>query len=456
MNGKPDLKRLYSFNQSTLQPPVVIIHGAFGSKLSDDQGNEVWPGSISKLLFGKYLDLAQKIIPGTLKPKSKYSPYAVVDEVSGIDFYGKIIETLRDTGGYKQSSPGEPNPELEKRYYIFTYDWRQSIAENAVKLDEFIDKIRDDYVLPKGNKVPVDIVAHSMGGLLTRYFVRYGRQGLPADDLSEKAVVPPTFAGAEKLRRVILLGTPNMGSVKGLRYFIGGAKIGVNTIPPEALLTMPGAYGLLPHPKRRWLINRNGKKLRGRLYTVNFWRTHQWSIFDPEVRDRIASRFKSPEEGEKQLRVLEQFFEKQLKRGQQFHYAISHQPKHDQSGKPRPKVQYIVFGGDCTPTTARGVIEEDKGKDIIRWQPDEIKHPKPGVNYERLMLEPGDGSVTKPSLLGTLTLNPGAVSQSVIPIAYSLFLCEEHDALTGNISFQDNLLNTLLRSDQILSMDHSE
>ena len=30
------------------------------------------------------------------------------------------------------------------------------------------------------------------------------------------------------------------------------------------------------------------------------------------------------------------------------------------------------------------------------------------------------------------------------PLAYSLFLCEDHEHLTGNINVQDNLLNVLL------------
>ena len=30
------------------------------------------------------------------------------------------------------------------------------------------------------------------------------------------------------------------------------------------------------------------------------------------------------------------------------------------------------------------------------------------------------------------------------PIAYWFFLCEHHARLTGNVSFQDNLLNVLL------------
>ena len=65
------------------------------------------------------------------------------------------------------------------------------------------------------------------------------------------------------------------------------------------------------------------------------------------------------------------------------------------------------------------------------------------------MLEPGDGRVTKPSLLARETLDPSApqLDESFLPVAYWFFLCEQHDRLTSNVSFQDNLLNVLLSRD---------
>jgi len=63
------------------------------------------------------------------------------------------------------------------------------------------------------------------------------------------------------------------------------------------------------------------------------------------------------------------------------------------------------------------------------------------------MLEPGDGSVTKPSLLARNSLSPTSMKAGTIPLAYPMFLCEEHSQLTGNINFQDNLLNILLEQE---------
>ena len=81
--------------------------------------------------------------------------------------------------------------------------------------------------------------------------------------------------------------------------------------------------------------------------------------------------------------------------------------------------------------------------------PHEMSNPRPEVDYDALLLEPGDGSVTKASLLGRDNLDPGIARHkySFFPLDYAFLLCEEHNSLTGNISFQDNLLNTLLSRD---------
>lgn len=76
--------------------------------------------------------------------------------------------------------------------------------------------------------------------------------------------------------------------------------------------------------------------------------------------------------------------------------------------------------------------------------PDEIVEPLPGIDYENLMLGPGDGSVTKHSFLARDEIQGEFVSSGNFPIEYAVFVCEKHKHLTGNITFQENLLNSLL------------
>ena len=105
-----------------------------------------------------------------------------------------------------------------------------------------------------------------------------------------------------------------------------------------------------------------------------------------------------------------------------------------------------MFGGDCNPTPARIVIEDVGDESHVRLWPDEIRAPREGVDYEALMLEPGDGSVTKASLLARSTLDPSIPRHrfSDFPLDYSVMFCEDHGQLTGNLTFQDNLLHILL------------
>ena len=99
------------------------------------------------------------------------------------------------------------------------------------------------------------------------------------------------------------------------------------------------------------------------------------------------------------------------------------------------------------------LVEELKGESVLRLYPNQVRHRLAGVDYDKLMLEPGDGRVTKPSLFARESLDPSVPRHrySFFPLDHSILLCESHDSLTGNISFQNNLLNILLTHDQPLT-----
>ncbi len=435
----PDLHRLYMESKMVNdQPPVVFIHGVLGSKLREEKGGgDLWLGGLDRILLSEYEELAYKIDPDTLEPtKSSIHAYTIADDAVGKDFYGKIVRTLGDAGGYQRAEIGKTVNPRQKNFYVFFYDWRQDNVKTAGQLADFIDQIREDYKQPD---MKVDIVAHSMGGLITRYYIRYGRQDVVNDNDFDKKI---NMYGGERVRRVVLLGTPNLGSTKTLNRFINGVKIGLKRIGTETLATMPSLYQLFPHPLNDWLITNEGKPLQRDLYDVRIWRSFQWSIFDPLVRERILSRFDSGEEGQNYLATLESYFEKHLERARRFVWSLT-------VDLPESHPNLIVFGGGCTLTSARIIVEEIEGESHIRLYPEEVVNKIEGVDYDALMLEPGDGSVTKASLLGRNVLDPSIKRHkySFFPLDYSLILCEKHNSLTGNINFQDNLLNALLSRD---------
>ncbi|HEY5307031.1 MAG TPA: hypothetical protein VIK97_00850, partial [Casimicrobiaceae bacterium] len=353
----------------------------------------------------------------------------VTDMALGHDFYGQLLSTLQRYGGYKRGVPGEAMAAGKRRYYVYAYDWRQDNVESARGLERLIEAIRRDYRDPA---LKVDIIAHSMGGLIARYYLRYG----PVDvlDGTEQLV---TLYGTSRVRKLILLGTPNMGSASSLHAFLVGEPVVFRSIPQEVLATLPSGYQLFPHPLVTWLIDTKGKIRDDDLFNSETWQRYRWSIFDPAVVARIRAA-RGPD-ADAYLVALRRYFEFRLERARRFLWALS-------TPEPATPIRYVLFGGDCELTPARLAIEDVGGIPVARLNPDGIRNRLPGVAYDELMLEPGDGLVTKPSILARETLDPSSPQNedSFIPIAYWFFLCEHHDQLTGNVNFQDNLLNVLL------------
>ena len=431
---KPDLARLYKTKPSQHQhPPVILLHGIMGSKLREAGTlDELWFGNLSTLLFSNYESIRLEIDPETLEPEeNQVEPFAIADKAAGTDYYNAIIQTLTNYGGYQLTDINTPADNLDRKMYVFTYDWRHDNVKSARKLHHFIQQIKQDHNNPD---LKVDLVAHSMGGLISRYYLRYG-----TTDVLNDNDFPINQQGAEHVRRVILLGTPNLGSVGSVHSFITGLRIGLRTIPTEVLATMPSIYQLFPHNINSWVINIDGETLDRDVFDRHIWERFQWSIFDPKVRARIVSKFEDTDTGQAYLETLENYFEKHIERARRFLWSLT-------VPIDNPQYELIVMGGDCDLTPARLLIEEVKGESVTRLKPSEIRKPKPGVDYEALMLEPGDGTVTKASLLARDVLDPTIERHkySFFPIDYPIFLCEDHGTLTSNINFQDNLLNIVL------------
>lgn len=67
--------------------------------------------------------------------------------------------------------------------FEFDYDRRRSLDESAVRFGRFLKQLARFIKAYRPYRAPLrfDVVAHSMGGLLLRYFLRYGTQYLAYD-----------------------------------------------------------------------------------------------------------------------------------------------------------------------------------------------------------------------------------------------------------------------------------
>jgi pimeloyl-ACP methyl ester carboxylesterase len=416
------------------QPPLIVIPGAFGSRLLDTRsGREIWPRSSAKLLFSSYKGLEVEIDEDTLAPASgAIRPYGVFRQGLGRDFYGQILDTLEGPGGYWRRRPGDPVQPGQKNYYVYLYDWRLDNVAALPGLHQLIEQIRHDYDEPH---LRVDILAHSNGGLLARYYARFGTR-----DHLDATHADPSYAGAPAIRRLLLVGTPNLGSMQPVLSHVRGEEMGLRKIPAEVVATISGAPQLMPHPALPWLLDRRGDVIDKGVFEIETWRSLKWSIFDPDVRRRTIHRKGGGAAGRRYLHTLEAYLERQLVRGRNFMLLMSMATDHRD-------VKPFIYGADCDATVARLIVEDVRGKMLAREHPVKMVRPVAGVDYKDLIHDPGDAVVTRDSLLGRsghgLELISGYDAPPALTVSCTVLLCEQHQFLTGNPTFQNNLLHTL-------------
>jgi triacylglycerol esterase/lipase EstA (alpha/beta hydrolase family) len=139
----------------------------------------------------------------------------------------------------------------QRRFYLFEYDWRQDNVQSAQALHHFLNQIRVDH---KDPNLKFNSVTHSMGGLVVRYFARYSS----VDVLSDNDF-PVGNVGNDNIRRLVLLGTPSLGSAPALQNLIQGMSIGINDILIECMDSASTQLGHSARGIRRRLSSDTGE-----------------------------------------------------------------------------------------------------------------------------------------------------------------------------------------------------
>ena len=252
--------------------PVIVIHGFQGSNLKNSKtGTNLWGefksidvvyGNDEKLrqlchpmAKGKKLgELNDDVVPdGILKSVKVQIMGMTVEAIA----YGNLIKTLI-YGGYQPESLPLAKRKHFNSLFEFAYDWRRDLPYNSKMLDKFINE-KKTYIQRKYNElygikdfnVQFDIIAHSMGGLLSRYYLRYGAEDLPEDGTIPKI----TWAGSKHLDTVIIAGTPNAGYLDTFLEMIKGSEI-LNFSPA----TLPTYYQMLPAPSTKSILYSESNK----------------------------------------------------------------------------------------------------------------------------------------------------------------------------------------------------
>lgn len=139
------------------------------------------------------------------------------------DIYGGLVEELVNNNGYVESTS----------LFVFAYDWRLDLRDTKSLLNTEVESI-----LASTHSDQLDIVAHSMGGLLAKQYIHdYGNT---------------------KIRKLVTVGVPHLGSVDALEVLTYGTDFGINSWWPNLIITidrvkelaknMLSVYNLLPSP----------------------------------------------------------------------------------------------------------------------------------------------------------------------------------------------------------------
>lgn len=448
----PDFGAIYDTAAAGIgasRTPVVVIPGILGSKLVDGQtGKKVW-GSFT---FGAAdadtpegaRMLALPMRPGAPLRELRDEVWAtdvldvVVADVAifrGLEIgaYIDIMKTLA-AGRYRDQSLGESGAvDYGGAHYTcfqLPYDWRRSVSEAAAALDGIIEDAkltaRHELGLADDAPIKVDVVAHSMGGMVLRYYLRYGNQPLPADGS------PPelTWAGATSVRRAVLVGTPSGGSVLSLEQLIKGMNLNpiFPNYRPVVLGTMPAVFELLPRARAGAVVDaRTGEPID--VFDIETWKRYNWGLADPKSDRYLAWLMPDIDTPEARREAALDHLQKILTQTKQLHRAI------DRPASPPDGLEIFLFAGDARPTPSQ-ISVDARGK---------IKISQTSA---------GDNTVTRTSaLMDERTPDdwtPGL--RSPIEWGRVQFLFSDHLGLTKDPAFVDSLLYLLLEDPPLLNV----
>ncbi len=329
-----------------------------------------------------------------------------------------LVETLAEHGTHHKPEAIGIEELVEGRDPIigFGYDWRRDLASEARRLHAVVVAASEERAARTGNP-RIDIVGHSMGNLIVRWYLRYGAAPVPDDD----SLPELTWAGVKYIERALLVASPNMGEARAVESLLIGDRENpmVPRYPAAIIATFPSAYELLPRPRdARVVYADTGEAVD--VYDVAVWEALGWGAFGEDQDDELRILMPGVESRAERLAILRTHMAACLAHAQRFHRAL------DRPAAVPPELRVHVFVGDAHETPA--VLRVDRESGAVEWgEP-----------------EPGDGTLTRTSALGQPRVNleePSVVSQTSVH-----FTDAEHLPIVADPDFLDQALYLLLEA----------
>lgn len=211
---------------------IVVLPGILGSVLQKN-GKDIWalsPQAIAKGIWTtgdsiKDLELKddspldEDLKDGVTAPRILPDLH-LIPGLWKIDGYSRLVRSLKNAFQIRQGA----------NYFEFPYDWRRDNRSAAHRLKRMSDQWLKDY-RTKSPEAKLVLIAHSMGGLVSRYFLE-------------------CLGGWKDTRALITFGTPHRGSLKAVDFIANGyrKKVGPLTLLDltELLRSLTSVYQLLP------------------------------------------------------------------------------------------------------------------------------------------------------------------------------------------------------------------
>lgn len=388
-------------------PATVILPGIMGSRLQRPDGSAAWlnVGNV----FG-YHDLRlPPVLPlkssrDALRPFGLVGVDAMIPRLFGFTEYADLLGLLKSAGFHRNERSTGTRGAI---FHVFTYDWRRDLVESAHRLGEYLDALA---IARREPEARFNIVGHSMGGLVARYYLRYG---------DAEPGGPVTWAGARRISQLILVATPNAGSIFSLNAALNGNPVGMSntTLSASVIAHMPSIYQIMPPLGAAPLIDGRGDALVVDLHDPLTWQRFAWGPWRPGL-----------DTGTEEER---EFVTALLSHARGFHEALARAPE-----SPCP-VPVTVLGGDCLPTLTRAVGPARPGMSPVF-------EPRNGREAEA-MFEAGDGRVARSSVLGSHLDAENMRDWGLPEISHVFFGEADHHGIYGQPTFQSVLLRRLLR-----------
>lgn len=263
--------------KAPMQDMIILLPGILGSALARE-GRSVWDidvGAIGNAIFslgGSIHDLTLSSDSSTndrVKPTHLLANAHMIPGLWKIDGYSGLVEFMYSNF---EVVPGE-------NFFEFPYDWRLDNRISAQHLSsavqEWLESWRGRY--PNARLI---LIAHSMGGLVARYFLE-------------------ALEGWRDTKMLITLGTPHRGSVKALDALVNGLS---KRLGPVTLLDLtnfvrscPSVYQLLPTYPCVGETEEDLKRIEdlSELGELNMECAHAGIEFHREIERAVEANFKN-------------------------------------------------------------------------------------------------------------------------------------------------------------------